>query len=512
MRTRAKRVGKLEPGKPEHVRVAIYTRKSVTDGLEQSFNSLHAQRESVEAYVRSMRCEGWQALEERYDDGGYSGGSMDRPAFQRLMADVAAGKVDVVAVYRQDRVSRSLLDFITMLHELGRRRIEFVSVTERFDSSTPSGRFVLHQLASVAQYERESIALRTKDKVSASRRRGMWTGGRPVLGYDVVDKKLVVNPSEAEHVRNIFQLYLDLGGVLAVVAELRLRGITNKRWTTKAGASQGGSLFDRNVLTGLLKNPLYVGMVRAGDEIVEGEHDAIIARDVWEAAQRQFAAQAPRLAARGSKRSNALLAGIARCKCGAALSRTTSKRPGRTYTYYACSRSTKHGQAACPGSRVTVGELDAFVVQQVREIGRDPSVIEAAVAADRDQRGVERRRLEVELSALKAARGRHAGERERVIAAVGAGAAPQGLVARVGQLDGLVAEADARIAALSQDLAALAAPSDVEGLRAALLEFEGVWDELDKTERARALALVLDEVVVDAKSGEAELRLRVSAP
>jgi site-specific DNA recombinase len=507
----AKRKKSAVPTKRDQTRVAIYTRKSVTDGLDQEFNSLHAQRESIELYVRAFEGVGWRVIPVSYDDGGFSGATTDRPAFQRLMADMRAGKVDVIAVYRLDRLSRSLVDFVGLLHEFEQHDVSFLSVTERYDTSSPTGTFVLQLLAMFAQMERATIALRTRDKVAASRRRGMWTGGRPVLGYDVVDKKLVVNPTEAEQVRAIFQLYLDHGGVLAAVEELRLRGITNKRWTTKAGVPKGGTLFDKNVLTGFLKNPLYIGAVRSGDDVVEGQHEAIVMRDVWDAVERQFAAQAPRLGARGTKRSKALLAGIARCGCGAALSRTTSKRPGRTYTYYACSRSTKHGQAACPGQRVPAGELDAFVVKQVRDIGRDPSVIEAAIAADRDQRDVECRRLEVELSEFKAARGRHAGERERVVAAVGEGAPPQGLVARIRELDGLVDAADARIVALIQDLAALAAPSDVEGLRAALLEFEGVWDELGQAERAHLMALVLDEVVVDRVTGEAELRFRGGA-
>ena len=231
-----------------HTRVAIYTRKSVSEGLDQAFNSLDAQREAVEGYVRSQEGAGWRALPERYDDGGYSGATTDRPAFQRLVADIAARRVDVVAVYRLDRLSRSLVDFAGLMRDFEERGVAFVSVTERFDTSTPMGRMVLNLLATFAQFERETIAQRTRDKVGASRRRGMWTGGRPVLGYDVVDKRLVVNPREADEVRRIFDLYLDLGGVTAVVEELRLLGLTNKRWTTRSGAEQGGGPDDGDEL------------------------------------------------------------------------------------------------------------------------------------------------------------------------------------------------------------------------------------------------------------------------
>ena len=507
----AKRRPRPTSAKPDHLRVACYCRVSVAERGETQFSSIEAQLEALHAYVASQRQLGWSVAEQAYDDDGFTGKNTDRPALQRLLADARDGLFDLVAVVRFDRLSRRQIDLLQTIDELETHGVGFVSITQHLDTSSAMGRCILGVMGSFAELERETISERTQAKMIATRRKGMWTGGRPVLGYDVVNKRLVVNPVEAEQVRMIFQLYLDLGGVLAVVEELRLRGITNKRWETRLGALQGGTLFDRNVLTAFLKNPLYVGAVRAGDEVVEGEHEPIVAQDVWHAAQRQFKAQAPRAGTRGTKRSKALLAGIARCKCGAALSPTSSKRPGRTYTYYACSRSTKHGQAACPGQRVSAGELDAFVVKQVRVIGRDPSVIEAAIAADRDQRDVERRRLQVELSELKAARGRHAGERERVVAAVGEGAPPQGLVARIRELDGLVDAADARIAALSQDLAALATPSDVEGLRAALLEFEGVWDEIGQAERARIMALVLDEVVVDRVTGVAELRFRGSA-
>jgi site-specific DNA recombinase len=489
-------------------RVAIYTRKSVTEGLDQQFNTLHAQREAVEGYVRSQEGAGWRALEERYDDGGYSGATTERPAFQRLMADVAAGKVDVVAVYRLDRLSRSLLDFASLMREFEQRGVAFVSVTERFDSSTPIGRMTLNLLATFAQFERETIALRTKDKVSASRRRGMFTGGRPVLGYDIVNKKLVVNEVEAEVVCRIFEMYLELGSVLAVVEELRLRGITNKRWTNKASKTQGGGPFDKNVLAGLLRNPLYVGDVRAGDDNVPGEHEGIVERDVWDRVQQQLSRQAPDVGARATKRSTALLSGILRCRCGAAMTPTTAKGRGRTYAYYACAKLVKQGSAACPGSRVAAGVIEQFVVEQIRVVVRDPSVLEAAIAADQDERGAERAKLATELGELRSGRGRHVGDRDRLIAAIGEGRAPASVMARVAELDGLVAEADGRIAALDRDSAALQGTSDVDALKAALEEFDDVWSSLDLAERARVLSLVLTEVTVDGASGEATLRFR----
>jgi len=496
------------------VRAAIYTRKSVADGLDQEFNSLDAQRQSAESYVLSMQGERWAALPDRYDDGGFSGANTDRPAFRRLMADVEAGKIDVVVVYRLDRLSRSLLDFAQLMLVFEQHGVAFVSVTERFDTSTPMGRMVLNLLATFAQFERETIALRTRDKIQATRKRGTWTGGRPVLGFDIVDKKLVVNEREAEQVRRIFGLYLDLGGVVAVTQELVLLGIPNKRWTTAKGTEQGGGAFDKNSVNALLKNPLYVGDLRAGDAVVNGEHKAIVDRGAWDAVQARLAAQAPSLGAaspkrgQGAKRSPALLSGIARCKCGAAMTPTHSTRGTKRYAYYTCARSVKQGKAACPGSRVAAGILEQFVVDRVREVGRDPAVIDAALAVDRDERGAERERLNVEERAIGEGRSRHVADRRRLLAAVGGRDAPAGLLERVRELDGLVAEADARLPRLAADAAALDAEADAEGLRAALAEFDSLWGTLDAAEQARLLALVLDEVTVHSSEGEAELRFR----
>ena len=220
------------------VRVAIYARVSVAEGLEKEFNSIDAQREACAAYVASQRGAGWGALPERYEDGGYTGANTDRPGFQRLLADIAAGKVDAIAVYKIDRLSRSLLDFTQLLETFRRHNVAFVSVTQSFDTSTPMGRMVVSLLATFAQFERETTSERVRDKARATRRRGMWTGGRPPLGYDLIDKKLVANPAEAERVRSIFAMYGELGSLLAVVAELSARGSETKSWTCKSGKAR----------------------------------------------------------------------------------------------------------------------------------------------------------------------------------------------------------------------------------------------------------------------------------
>lgn len=274
---------------PPVVRCAIYTRKSTEEGLDQDFNSLHAQRESAEAFIASQQHEGWLCLPEHYDDGGYSGGTMERPALQRLLTDIEAGKVDCVVVYKVDRLSRSLLDFARILEAFERHRVSFVSVTQQFNTATSMGRLVLNVLLSFAQFEREMISERTRDKIAATRRKGRWCGGRPILGYDVDRQgaKLVVNADEAAQVRAIFQLYLDDERLMPVVEELRRRGWRNKRWITRKGVQCGGGAFDKSSLWHLLTNVTYLGKVRYKDEIHDGQHEAIVDAEVWQRVQRK---------------------------------------------------------------------------------------------------------------------------------------------------------------------------------------------------------------------------------
>lgn len=508
MRTLAKKVARLAPPKTDLVRVASYCRVSVSERTETQLSSIKAQREALRSYVASQHGLGWRAVDEVYEDDGISGATVERPAFQRLLADARAGRFDLLAVVRFDRLSRSQLDFLRTVEELEQLGVKFVSTSQSFDTSTPMGKCMLGVVSAFAQLERAVISERTKDKMGAARRKGLWTGGRVVLGFDVVGKRLIVNEQEAEVVRRIYGMYLRLGGVVAVVEELRLLAIYQKRWTTKSGKEQGGGQFDKNTLACLLKNPLYVGCVRAGDEVVDGEHEPVLDREVFDAVQRQLAAQAPNSGARPARRSASLLSGIAKCKCGSAMTRTTCKRHGRTYSYLTCTRYQKQGKAACPGSRVSAGTIEAFVVEQVRAIGRKPALLDAAIAVDKRERESERARLAADIAELRSARGRHAGERERLVIAIGQGLAPRTVLARIEELDGYVAEADARIAKAGQDLAALDAPSDTEALREALAKFDALWCTLDADERARVLSLVLEEVVVNGETGVAGLKLR----
>ena len=259
-------------------RCAIYTRKSTDEGLDQSFNTLDAQREASEAFINSQRHEGWTALPQKYDDGGYTGANMERPALKRLLADVEAGLANCVVVYKVDRLTRSLLDFARIMEVLDKQGATFVSITQQFNTTSSLGRLTLNILLSFAQFEREMISERTRDKMGAARRKGKWVGGNLVLGYDVAPQggALNVNEDEARRVREIFQMYLEYGSLIPVVGELDRRDWRLKAWTTREGRGVGGSVFTKNKLYDMLTNVTYTGRVDYSGQIYAGEHAAIV--------------------------------------------------------------------------------------------------------------------------------------------------------------------------------------------------------------------------------------------
>jgi site-specific DNA recombinase len=476
-------------------RVAIYTRKSTEEGLDQEFNSLDNQRQAVEAYVESQRGEGWVALPDRYDDGGYTGANIDRPAFTRLMEDVEAGGVDVVAVYKIDRLSRSLLDFTGVMQEFEKRGVKFVSVTQAFDTTSSLGRMTLNLLATFAQFEREMISERTRDKIAASRRKGMWVGGRAVLGYDVKDKRLVVNRDAAAQAQEIFRTYLDHGSLLATVQELNRRG-----WRTRTRKA-----WDKGNLRALLTNVLLIGKVRYKEEIHEGVHDAIIDLETWDAVQRQLRQGARSGSAATRNKWGALLKGLVRCgRCGTGMPHHYTAKGSRRYRYYVCDTAMKRGAAACPGSRVAATDLETFVVDRIRAIGQDPALLTETLAAAR--REVQRRRPELEAEArrLEQERQRLNQERENLIDAIAeSGPAAGTLARRIGETDELIATVKTRLTDVRAELVAVAKDTvDEADLRGALAAFDPVWDELIPREQARVLGLLIHAVTYDAAAAE----------
>ena len=328
-------------------RCALYTRKSSEEGLEQDFNSLEAQREACAAYVKSQASEGWRALDARYDDGGFSGGSMERPALQRLLADIAAGKIDVVVVYKIDRLTRALMDFARMVELFDRHDVSFVSVTQAFNTTSSMGRLTLNVLLCFAQFEREVTGERIRDKIAASKAKGMWMGGNLPLGYDLPEagrRALVLNKGEAEIVRTIFAMYLELGSVRALEHWLALQDIRSKRRTTAGGRTVGGQPFNRGALFHMLRNRTYLGVIVHRDKVHPGMHPAIVDADLFEAVQRQLDANARRRATRREPCERAPLTGRIFDADGRPMSPTFAYgQSKKLYRYYA--------SAPLPGQR-----------------------------------------------------------------------------------------------------------------------------------------------------------------
>jgi site-specific DNA recombinase len=354
------------------VRCAIYTRKSTEEGLDQEFSSLDAQRESAQAYIKSQASQNWICLKTPYNDGGFTGGNMDRPALKRLLADIQAGAVDCVVVYKVDRLSRSLLDFARMMETFEQHHVAFVSVTQQFNTAHSMGRLVLNVLLSFAQFEREIISERTRDKIAAARRKGKWTGGLPLLGYDVDPQgyKLVVNAEEAEQVRTIFTLYAKCGGLLATVRELDQRGWRNKRWQTRKGHFRGGRLFTKGSLHHLLSNVVYRGKVKYKKEVHAGEHEAIVEAKVWQQVQERLGRQKR---SRERLSSQALLKGLLYCgPCGTAMTPTyASKNGGRRYGYYVCTKALQRGRTSCPTRSLPQAVIEQWVLERLEEVAHE---------------------------------------------------------------------------------------------------------------------------------------------
>ena len=351
------------------LRCAIYTRKSTEEGLEQAFNSLDAQREACEAYIKSQQHEGWKLLPDRYDDGGISGGTMERPALQRLLDEVGAGRVDIIVVYKVDRLTRALSDFAKMVDLFDANDVSFVSVTQQFNTTTSMGRLTLNVLLSFAQFEREVTAERIRDKIAASKKRGMWMGGPVPLGYDSVDKKLIVNEGEAETVRALFRLYLEKGNVRMMKEEADRRGLRSKLRVYKSERRTGGGRFTRGHLYRLLSNPVYIGEVIHKGERYEGAHDAIIDRENWDSVQAQLEMNAANRRTATNAKSPSLLSGLLRDEDGRRLIPSHTSKAGKRYRYYV-SAADGNGFARA-GWRLPAKEIEGTVINGVVDLLQD---------------------------------------------------------------------------------------------------------------------------------------------
>jgi DNA invertase Pin-like site-specific DNA recombinase len=355
------------------VRCAIYTRKSSEEGLQQEFNSLLAQREACEAFITSQRHEGWVCLRGGYDDGGFSGATMGRPALERLLADITAGRVDIVVVYKIDRLTRSLADFAKIVEIFDARNASFVSVTQQLNTTSSMGRLTLNVLLSFAQFEREVIGERIRDKIAASKKKGMWMGGVPPLGYWAQDRKLVILDSEAELVRSIFRRYAELGSVRLLKEELEAHGRKSKSWTSAAGRVIGGKSFSRGALYLMLRNRIYRGEIVHKGQSHPGEHTPIIDQPLWDTVQMRLAGNTTARNVGTRIHQSSLLAGMVFDRDGNRMTPSYAVKKGTRYRYYV-SRPliTQDQRESAPALRIPAGEIEHLMTGRVRQWLLDP--------------------------------------------------------------------------------------------------------------------------------------------
>jgi site-specific DNA recombinase len=364
----------MPPSEPSRKRCAIYARKSSEEGLEQEFNSLQAQCEACEAYIRSQRHEGWVLARTRYDDGGFSGGNMERPALQRLLADIQGGRIDIIVVYKVDRLTRSLADFARLVEIFDAQGALFVSVTQQFNTTSSMGRLTLNVLLSFAQFEREVTGERIRDKIAASKKKGMWMGGNVPLGYDASERTLVVNPAEAETVRCIFALYREFGCVRRVKQEADRLGLRTKRSTTANGNTRGGKPFSRGHIYTLLSNPIYIGDIAHKGQFYPGHHRALIDTETWTAVRDRLAANVTNHRRKAHATEPSLLAGVLVDARGERFIPSHAVKKGRRYRYYVSGALiAEAGAERARGWRLPAQEIEDAVIRVLTETLTTPA-------------------------------------------------------------------------------------------------------------------------------------------
>ena len=361
----------------KQIRCAIYTRKSTDEGLEKEFNTLEAQREAGENYIKSMKHQGWIALPDHYDDGGFSGGNLKRPALKQLLSDVEKGKVDMIVVYKIDRLTRSLLDFAQLVQTFEKHHCSFVSVTQHFNTCDSMGKLTLNILLSFAQFERELGAERVRDKIAASRKKGMWTGGSVPLGYVLKDKKLIIDPEEAKIIRFVFEDYVRTRSELHTTQNVIARGYKPKERKLKDGRFRNKEEFNHAMVNKILNNPLYLGKMPYKGELYEGQHEAIISQELWDRTKNLKNENTGNAFRPSRSVKNSLLKGLLECECCGTMIPTRCKRGNKYYEYYSTLKSVKEGAKnhPCKIGSVPAGELDTFVLEKIQQIFKSPEIM-----------------------------------------------------------------------------------------------------------------------------------------
>lgn len=484
-------------GTPKPVRCAIYTRKSTEEGLNQDFNSLDAQRDAAEAYIRSQAGEGWICAPTQYDDGGYTGANMERPAMRRLLADSQAGKIDCVVVYKVDRLSRSIRDFAKIMEIFEKHGTTFVSVTQQFNTTTSLGRLTLNILLSFAQFEREIISERTRDKQSAAKKRGKWTGGHLILGYDLDSRssRLVINGEEAEQVRSMFQWYLAGESVFSITAKASQSGWRNKQWTTQDGKLYGGQPIRRAHVYNLLANTLYTGRMLVDGEFYPGEHEAVIDQQTFDLVQARLKQNSTNGDHRHRTRMESLLRGLIYCAgCGSAMYQTYSSSKERRYRYYVCSRAQQQTENYCVTRSVSAPAVEDAVFESIRRVSVHPRVLEETARVIRHRLTEEIARLREEMNGVHL---RVKNLKSQVVRLRTPDAS------REAELKEQIGAGEARVTELKREiLVRERGRVDGEELRKTMEPFEALWKTMNVQEQGLLLRQLVEKVGYDGRTGK----------
>ena len=496
------------------IRCAIYTRKSTEERLDLEFNSLDSQRAAAEAFIASQKSEGWVCLPKKYDDGGFSGGDLDRPALNELLKDIAAGEVDCVVVYKVDRLSRSLFDFAKVMEKFDEFGASFVSVTQQFNTTHSMGRLTLNILLSFAQFEREIIGERIRDKIAAQRKKGLWCGGQPVLGYDVdrsaTSPKLVVNGEEAAQVREIFDLYLKLRSLLPVVQKLEELGWTNKTWLTRAGRRKGRRAFDKGAVHSLLNNVIYVGKLRHKEQVYDGVHEPIVTQETFDAVQKMLREHRRGSGRRLVNRHNALLKGLLFCpSCGYSMIHKPTKKNSRVYRYYVCQTAIKRGYGQCQTGSIPAPAIEQAVVEGLRCLVEDEGLKSEVYEQSKRLAEKQRSKLELQLRQARAQQSRDVAELGRMDSD---GLAGQLNDLRRDELNQRIDKAESQAGEIDVALAALRDRHlERRDVDEALSDFDHLWSLLRPNERVQLLELLVERVEYDRNEGALEISYHPSA-
>ena len=486
------------------IRCAIYSRKSHEEGLDQEFNSLDAQRQSAESYIESQRHEGWQCIRKRYDDPGFSGGTMERPALTELLSDIEARRIDCVVVYKVDRLSRSLLDFAKLISLFDEHAVSFVSVTQQFNTTTSMGRLTLNILLSFAQFEREIIGERIRDKKLATARQGKFFGGGPILGLDIVDRRYVVNDEEAKRVRSIFDLFEQLESCRKVAVALNAEGIRTKRHTTKSGQPRGGKEWTYRSVYQLLINRKYIGQIVHKGKAYPGEHEAILGVEQFERVQAQLRANKT-YTHKHQVRRFALLRRMIRCgHCGGRVMPAWTNNHGREYRYYTCAKKVRTGYGECLLPALPAGEIETAVVDQLRTLMRHPEVI-ARTHREISKSGGAAPDGQA-LARLDELRKHHEQTQKSIRAVLNVGDQEEGFMAD--ELKRLNSELKS-LAKSIRDLEVQATqgqPVELNRIGDALRSIDPVWDALFPEEQQRIAQLLVEEITVSASGIDIRFR------